>query len=241
MTLRVLLAVPTIPERHHRREGLEKLWRERTPEADLEIVYSEAGTTWGDGLNDIYEQVRDNPPDLFLCGSDDMCPADERWEPSLRMWLDAGYFTVPRVDDPRFVNYGSSFGAHVEVQDGAPADMSTFPILKGEWLDKVFPVPEGLHYFADGWISAMLYLDGIGAVAVPTCRILHMHAMEGRGAGYGSENTRLYVDTVRYTDALNARGIDRLTLPNNLRGHMYEEQYQEIGRLIQQAPAPAPA
>lgn len=235
--MRVLLACPTIPERFPRREGLEKLWRERTPEADLEIVYSEAGTTWGDGLNDIYEQVRDNPPDLFVCGSDDMCPADERWEPSLRMWLDAGYFTVPRVDDPRFVNYGSSEGAHVEVQDGAPADMSTFPILKGEWLDKVFPVPEGLHYFADSWISLMCWRAGIKAVAVPTCRILHMHAKEGRGAGYENENTRLHVDTARYTDALNALGIDRLSLPANIRGGMWEDHFLEIGRLIQRPAA----
>jgi len=230
--MRVLLAVPTIPERFPRREGLEKLWRERTPEAELEIVYSEAGTTWGDGLNAIYEQVRDDPPDVFVCGSDDMCPADERWEPALRMWLDKGYFTVPRVDDPRFVNYGSSLGAHVQVEDGAPADMSTFPILKGEWLDKVFPVPEGLHYFCDGFISLMAHLNGIRAVAVPSCRIIHMHAMEGRGAGYPSENFRLHIDTVRYTRALEARGIDRLSLPQNLRGHMYQEEYQEIGRAL---------
>lgn len=232
--MRVVLAVPTIPERFPRREGLEKLWRERTPEADLEIVYSEAGTTWGDGLNDIYEQVKDDPPDLFVCGSDDFCPADERWLPTILPWLNKNVYPAPLVEDPRFRNYG---GHPHPVTDGTPGDMSTFPILRGEWLPLIFPLPEGLHYFADNLIAAMLAVNSVSCVAVPSCRMLHLHAQEGRGAGYGSENTRLYVDTVRYTRALEERGIDRLSLPVNVRGHMWEEQYQEIGRLIQQPPA----
>jgi len=225
----VLLAVPTIPERFPRREGLEKLWRERTPEADLEIVYSEAGTTWGDGLNDIVEQLGGDVPDVFVCGSDDFCPADERWLPSVLPWLEQNIYPAPLVEDPRFRNYG---GHPHPVPDGTPGDMSTFPILRGDWLDIVFPLPEGLHYYSDNFLAALLSLSGVSCVAVPSCRMLHLHAQEGRGAGYGSENTRLFVDTVRYTDALNERGIDRLSLPPNIRGHMFEEHYHEIGRLI---------
>lgn len=159
-----------------------------------------------------------------------MEPSSDEWLPQIQPWLDKGFFPVPRVSDPRFENFGGPRHPQEVVGDGCPTYMSTFPILKGEWLPTVFPLPPGQHYFADNWISAALYLAGVKAVAVPSCRILHMHAMEGRGAGYGSENSRLYIDTVRYSRFLASRGIDRLSLPDSIRGHMFEEHYQEIGR-----------
>lgn len=228
---RVVIAVPTIPERRERHAGVEAFWRDRTPEHHVDVVFSEAGKSWGAGLNDVYQQVKADPPDFFVCGSDDMVPADERWLPSAELWMERACYVCPRVDDPRFVNYGSADGPHVRVEDGAPGDMSTFPILRGDWLELAFPLPDDLHYFADSLIAARIYKAGIRAVAVPSCRIIHLHAPEGRGAGYGSENTRLYIDTVRYTRALEAEGIDRATLPNGIRGGMWEPHFIEIGTL----------
>ena len=227
--MRVVLACPTIPVRVHRRPDLERLWHERTPDHDLEIIYSEAGTTWGDGLNDVYEQVRARLPDVLICGSDDMYPGDERYLPAVLPWLEKNLYPAPKVEDPRFVNYG---GHPHPVPDGTPGDMSTFPILRGDWLPLVFPLPEGLHYFSDNLIAALLAVAGVSCVAVPSCRIIHAHAKEGRGAGFGSENMRLHIDTVRYTRVLEQMGIDRASLPPNLRGGMWEENYLEIGRAL---------
>ncbi len=228
--MRVVVAIPTIAARPGLAEKTGERWIAATPDADVTVLISTAGSSWGDGLNDIYDRVRIDPPDLFICGSDDMIPAADQWLPAIVPFLENDCFPVPRVSDPRFENYGGPNHPQQEVSDGCPTYMSTFPILKREWLPLVFPVPEGLHYFCDNWISAALWLRGVHAVAVPSCRILHLHAREGRGAGYGSENNRLYIDTVRYSRFLESKGIDRLSLPDPIRGHMHEERYQRVGR-----------
>lgn len=228
--MKVLIAIPTIDARPGLAEKTADRWRELTPGADVETIISTAGDSWGDGLNDVVSQLHMTSTDVLICGSDDMVPADDLWLPTVQPWLAAACFPVPRVDDPRFVNYGGPDHPSIQVEDGTPTTMSTFPILRGDWLPRVFPLPDGLHYFADNLISALLWRDGIQAVAVPSCRILHLHAQEGRGAGYGSENTRLHIDTVRYSRALAERGIDRASLPGNLRGHMWEEAFLEVGR-----------
>ena len=226
--MRVVLAVPTIEARRHRRPDLEHLWRQRTPDAHLEILYSEAGTTWAAGLNDIWAQVRRDPPDVFLLGSDDMIPGDERWLPVCLPWIARGHVPAPKVEDPRFTSYG---GFPYPVSEGTPAEMTAFLIIDGTWGDVVFPLPDDLHYFSDNLANVLLTRAGHGVVACPTCRIIHLHAAEGRGAGYGSENTRLYIDTARYTRHLEALGIDREGLPPGQRGAMWEPHFIEIGTL----------
>lgn len=227
--MRVLVAIPTIAERPGRAERTAAQWRELTPGHDVQIMISAAGSSWGDGLNDAYEQAEDAPPDVFICGSDDMIPANDQWFPTLAPWLSTNRYPAPRVDDPRFVNYG---GHLHPVEDGTPAGMSSFPILRGDWLPYVFPLPAGLHYFADNLIAALLLEQRIPCVAVPSCRILHEHAREGRGAGFGNESTRLHIDTVRYTRALALRGIDRLELPETIRGHMWEQHFHDVGEQL---------
>lgn len=226
--MRVILAVPTIPARQHRLNEFELMWRERTPEADLQIIYSEAGDTWSTGLNDIWQQVRRRPPDVFVLGSDDMVPADERWLPAAWHWLEQDKVPGPRVEDPRFVNTAGHPGT---VAEGTPGDMTAFLIIRGAWGKHVFPLPADLAYFADNLACVKLARKGHDIVAVPSCRIIHLHAPEGRGFGYGSENTRLFIDTVRYTRALDQLGIDRLSLPKGQRGGMWEDHYHEIGIL----------
>lgn len=227
--MKVVLAVPTIPARRERLPGLEQLWRDRTPEAELEIIYSEAGESWAAGLNDVWSQVRNDPPEVFVLGSDDMIPGDERWLPNAHYWLTFGKVPAPTVEDPRFTSFGG-FPHHVP--DGTPSEMTAFIIIDGKWGDDVFPLPADLHYFSDNAACYLLTRAGHEIVAVPTCRIIHAHAQEGRGAGYGSENMRLHIDTVRYTRWLDSIGVDRASLPAAQRGHMIEESFQEIGRAL---------
>lgn len=211
---RIVIAVPTIPERRHLWPTVEAAWMTHTCQP-VAVIFSEAPGSWAAGLNDIWAQVRDEPPAVFVCGSDDMVPADGNWLPPLEHWLDRGRFPAPTVIDPRFTNYG---GHLVSVDDGTPSEMSSFPVIAGAWCDEVFPLPEDLHYYADNLISVKLSRAARPCVAVPSSRIQHLWAAEGRGAGEGSEEQRMLVDTVRYTHALAELGIDRLTLPLGQRG-----------------------
>lgn len=193
-------------------------------------ITSTEGESWASGLNHVARLVGNlTADDLFVCGSDDMVPANPDWLRQIMPWLEQGKYPAPTVDDPRFVNYG---GHTHPVPDGTSSDMSTFPILRGDWLKHVFPLPENLHYYSDNLIAVKLARVGIDCVAVPSCRITHEHASEGRGCGYANENTRLYVDSVRYTDELDRLGIDRATLPSGARGGLWEERFEPIGRAL---------
>lgn len=193
------------------------------------MIFSEAGSTWAAGLNDIWAQVREDPPSYFVLGSDDMVPAGDFWLPALESWIRRGFLAAPRVDDPRFVNYG---GYDFPVPDGTPSQMATLIVIDGAWGDTVFPLPEDLHYFSDNLACVKLDRAGVSCVAVPSSVIVHEHAMEGRGAGYGDENTRLYIDTVRYTRALDELGLDRAALPEKQRGGLWQDVYLEHGRRL---------
>lgn len=227
--MRVVIAIPTILARPGLAERTADVWHQRTPGHDLTTIITTEGESWAAGLNHVAAAIADDPPDVLACGSDDMIPADEQWLHHAATWLEQGMYPAPRVDDPRFVNYG---GHRHPVPDGTPAGMSTFPLIRGDWLDYVFPLPPDLHYYSDNLIALKLHRAGIQCVAAPACRILHLHAPEGRGAGYGTENTRLHIDTVRYTRELDALGIDRDALTDGLRGPLWEPHYLEAGRAI---------
>lgn len=228
----IIVAVPTIPERRHLREPVEEAWRHHTCQP-IDVMFSEAGTSWCDGLNAIFDQIRDDPPLVFVCGSDDMIPSDDNWLPPLLTLMGRGVYPAPLVDDPRFTNYG---GHPQPVADGTPSDMSSFPVLHREWLAAVFPLPAGLMYYGDNLISVLLARAGIPCVACPSSRIRHLHAPEGRGAGYGTEERRMLVDTVRYSRALQALGIDRGCLPAGQRGPLWEEAWIGKGLAIDPDP-----
>lgn len=214
MSHRIVIAVPTITERRHRRGDVAAAWQRHTCQP-VDVIFSEAGHSWASGLNDVWAQVRNDPPTIFVCGSDDMVPADDSWLPPLAHWISQGMFPAPCVIDPRFTNHG---GHLVPVDDGTPSEMSSFPVIAGVWGDEVFPLPEDLHYYADNLITVKLARAARPCVAVPSSRIQHLWATEGRGAGAGSEEQRMLVDTVRYTSALKQLGVDRQSLPVGQRG-----------------------
>lgn len=213
-TERTVIAIPTIPARRHLHERVEAAWLEHTCQP-VDVVFSEAGDSWCAGLNDIWAQVRDPAPAIFVLGSDDMIPADDNWLPPLLDSIERGTLGAPCVIDPRFTNYGG----HLEpVPDGTPSDMASFIVISGMWGDTVFPLPDDLHYFGDNLVCVLLARAGIPCVAVPSSRIRHLCAEEGRGAGCGDEAARMLVDSRTYTRALEELGIDRKTLPAGQRG-----------------------
>lgn len=214
----VVIAIPTIEERGDRWERSAEEWQKHTCQP-VKVVPSWAPGGWGAGLNEVWGQVESDPPDVFVCSSDDMVPVDGNWLPPLLDEIARGAYPAPTVVDPRFTNYG---GHGRKVPDGTPSQMSTLPVLHGGWCDAVFPLPDELSYYADNLIAVKLLKAGIPCVAVPSSVIRHDHAKEGRGFGHGSESAAMRVHARLYADALAELGIDRMSLPTKLRGPITE-------------------
>ena len=207
---RVVVAMPTLPERADTCAEAAELYRQRSP-IPVEVVLSTACGGWCAGLNDVWR--RRPGADVFVCGSDDMVP-EEGWLAPLLACIQGGGLPAPCVTDPRWTNYG---GFDEPVPDGTPSPRCTFPVLAGMWLDAVFPLPDDLHYFGDDLIRDRLARIGVSCVAVPSSRIQHRWDQRGRGAGAGSEAARMEVDGPRYARELNrmpslARAAPRLTV-----------------------------
>lgn len=210
----VVVAVPTIEARGDAWRLVEIAFARHTCQP-VTVIPSWVEGSWSAGLNEVWEQVRNDPPDVFCCGSDDMLPEDDNWLPPLLDHLARGSYPAPTVIDPRWTNYG---GHAKPVPDGTSSHMSTFPVLAGGWGDSVFPLPEGLSYFSDNLIAVKLAEAGIECVAVPSSRIRHLHLSEGRGFGHGSEQKAMMAHSRLYTEALEELGVDRRRLHPNLRG-----------------------
>src|SRR5437762_2612340 len=101
----VVVGIPTIEERGD-------VWRETAEKFRLHtcqpvrVIPSWAPGGWGAGLNEIWSRIRIHPPDVFVCGSDDMYPEDDNWLPPLLDALSKGVYPAPTVIDPRWTNYG---------------------------------------------------------------------------------------------------------------------------------------
>lgn len=210
----VVVAIPTIEERGDAWRDCEAAFARHTCQPVTVIAsYIEGG--WAAGLNDVWAQVRDDPPDVFVCSSDDMAPADDNWLPPLLSHLALGAYPAPAVIDPRWTNYG---GHDKPVADGTPSHMSSYPVLAGGWGDAVFPLPDGLSYYADNLIAVKLKQIGIECVAVPSSRIVHGHDARGRGFGHGTEEKAMRAHSRLYTAALDELGVRRKMLHTRLRG-----------------------
>lgn len=210
----VVVAIPTIKARGKAWHDCEVAFAAHTCQP-VTVIASYAKGGWGAGLNDVWQQVSGDPPDVFVCSSDDMIPEDDNWLPPLLRHLEAGAYPAPTVIDPRWTNYG---GFDKPVPDGTPSHMSTFPVLVGEWGNAVFPLPPGLSYYADNLIAVKLAQAGIECVAVPSSRIRHAHDQRGRGFGHGTEQKAMMAHSRLYTAALDELGVNRRRLHTRLRG-----------------------
>lgn len=173
MTERILVAIPTIAERGDAHLEAAKSFHDHTPlPCDIFVSWRKGG--WCDGLNEAWEN-RDGQ-DYFVCASDDMRATEGWWEP-LAEYLGYGLYPAPTVESPEVTSYG---GFHEELPDGTPTSMSTFPVLKMEWLEHVFPLPERFHFYGDNVIADRLTKVGIRCVAVASSRIVHLADNRGR-------------------------------------------------------------
>jgi GT2 family glycosyltransferase len=204
---RVVVAVPTVSDRAEVCAATVAAYRERTPEP-VDVVISTAPGGWCAGLNDVWRRCRG--ADVFVCASDDMVPEDDEWLFPLLDAVGDGAFPAPCVIDPRWTNYG---GFDAPVPDGTTSPRCTFPVLSGAWLERVFPLPDDLHYFGDDLIRERLVRLGVPCVAVPSSRIRHLWVEAARGAGAGSEGARMAVDAPRFQEALVSSDVEQRSEP----------------------------
>lgn len=188
----IVIAIPTNGLRHDTLQATKDAWVRHTCQP-ITFHVTTYGDTWAAGLNDAWKTHPD--ADVFVCASDDMFPEDDFWLPPAVSHLDKNECPVPTVLDPRMTTHGGTQDTYWEgeVTEGAPARMTNFPILKREWLDKVFPLPEDLHYFSDNLIGDRLKAAGIPLVTCLDIRIRHAWDQRGR-----NESERMQADRKRY-------------------------------------------
>lgn len=189
---KIVLAIPTIEERGNAWEEVAETFQRHTCQP-LTVHPSWRKGGWCDGLNEAWEEHGD--ASVFICASDDMTPKDDFWLPPLLNFLDQDLYPAPKMEnhDPTrgYWEYPGTWG---ESFDGAPSQMSTFCVLKREWLPWVFPLPSNFHYYGDNEIAKRLKRHGIQCVACPSSVIVHRMDQRGRGAGMANEDRRMDFD-----------------------------------------------
>lgn len=199
----IVVAIPTIKARGDAWEDVAQAWQDMTPEPVLCVPsWREGG--WAQGLNEVWEDVG-STADVFVAGSDDMIPS-EGWFEAATKHLEAGECPVPTVvsDDGnrRMVTHGGTQDSYWgdDLREGAPARMTNFPIIRGDWLAHIFPYRKEApqHYCADDYIGDCLRAAGVSLVTCLDITITHTWDERGRGSGMGDESTRLAFDREVY-------------------------------------------
>lgn len=182
--MKTVLAIPTIKERGDTWKATGELWGRVT------VFPSWRPGGWAAGLNEAWEEHGD--ADIFICGSDDIWPEGD-WLPVVKHFLDRNQSPVPLMKDPRFTIQGGVI-TDEERENGTESHMTNFPVLKQEWLNDVFPLPEDLHYYSDNLIADRLHAIGVPTVFAKDFVVIHDWDERGRGAGMGSEEARMEHD-----------------------------------------------
>lgn len=193
----IVVAVPTIEERGDAWQDVAEVWYATCSEP-LVVVPSWRKGTWAAGLNEVWELHPD--AEVFVCSSDDMLPEPD-WFPVVLEHLKRDQSPVPLMYDRGRCIYG---GSEAKVRNGTKTGMSNFPVLKSQWLPKVFPLDPEMHYFADNEISDRLHAIKVPTVFAEGFVVRHTADERGRGAGMGDEPTRMRHDRKLYLKNKNA-------------------------------------
>ena len=89
-----------------------------------------------------------------------------------------------------------------ELVDGAPVGLGPLPFLRWDWWPQVSPLPPGMHYYTDSWVTAWLADIGVPTVLSLGYAFDHSWSMIHRGAGW-PPGERQYVDKAYYEMAMD--------------------------------------
>lgn len=100
--------------------------------------------------------------------------ADKGWQPAPRLFNTDGrpWNGAPPEYDPRNVAHGER------------VPLGSLPFMRWDMWPQVTPLPPGMHYFADNWVTWRLDLAGVETRMCHGYDFTHSWASEHRGAGY---------------------------------------------------------
>ena len=123
----------------------------------------------------------------FIHMTNDDCEAMPGWDTAPTAMAAGGIQPAPRLfnaDGRPWRHYGDH---------GTPMRISSCPFLAREWWQHVTPLPPGMHYYTDDWITMRLGAARIGTQLCHGYDLIHTWAQEHRGAGW-TEPERMRVD-----------------------------------------------
>lgn len=193
----ITIVIPTVSGREEHLHRAITTYRERTVASAEILVYKDRpGVAYG------WQLGAEAASGAYIHMTNDDAEPVQGWDVPARALADHGFQPCPRLINPD----GQPWHAPADrdpwtLPDRAVVHMSTMPFLRREWWPSVTPLPPGMHYFADNWISARLQAVGIQSAVCHGYDFVHHWATEHRGAGW-TENERMSVDQQYATMAM---------------------------------------
>lgn len=131
----------------------------------------------------------------WLHMTNDDAEAKPGWDvPAIEM-AERGIQPCPRLFNPDGAPWGNAPADRdpFNMAHGTVVPMSSMPFLNRDWWPSITPLPPGMHYFTDNWVSWRLELIGIPSAVCHGYDFIHHWATEHRGAGW-SEGQRMQID-----------------------------------------------
>lgn len=195
------VVVPTIKGREGFFEACLRNYRDNSVhEVRIFEVHDKptVGVAWNHGYQQLLAARDDDPADYLHLSCDDLEP-QYGWDVAAIEAIESGALPCPlqtRADGTPF-QWGR---ATVPVPDWTPTTATTLPFLPWDLAEQILP---GLdcHYYTDDWVSWRANRLGWGDVYREGYRFVHHLAMEGRGAGMGTEDARMRNDLPIFEEA----------------------------------------
>jgi hypothetical protein len=198
----VTVVIPTVTSREHYLARCIASYEANTTGSVEILVYKDLpGIAFG------WQRGAEDACGRYVHMTNDDCEALPGWDvPAIKM-VQQGSQPAPRL----FNADGRPWTKYPD--HGSPARISSCPFLAREWWPDVTPLPPGMHYYTDNWITMRLAQAGVGTLLCHGYDLIHTWAQEHRGAGW-TEPERMTVDKeyAHLAASIIARGAEALKL-----------------------------
>lgn len=186
----ITVIIPTVTGReHHLAKCIESYEANTEGSVEFQIHKDRPGVAYG------WQLGAEAATGRYLHMTGDDVEAMPGWDAAAIEMADRGVQPCPRLYNPDGTHWG---GVPADrdpwlLPHGSPTGMSNLPFLARAWWPDVTPLPPGMHYFADNWVSWRLELVGIPTAVCHGYDFVHTWAVEHRGAGW-TEPERMQID-----------------------------------------------
>lgn len=185
----ITIAIPTVNGREHHLERTLAAYEANTSGTFEVLTYLDLpGTVFGWQLG--AEAARGR----YIHMAADDIEVMPGWDEAAIKMADTGRQPMTRFFNPD----GSPWRPVAEYDphthpDGTVVPASALPFIRREWWKHITPLPPGMHYFADNYVTWRLDRVGIPTVVCRGYDVVHHWAAEHRGGGW-TEDKRMAVD-----------------------------------------------